>query len=444
MSISNTNLSLKNKPIRYIYLWLCVVTWLAVSCVFAEEYSLHDLCRIALQRSEKIKISEENLYIATLGRGKALSLLMPKFSTFGGYTRYSGNKRNDGGVLLQPDEAVSWGLRLDESLSTSGRELTALDISQKDIIKNNYNLYAAKEDYLLNVALAYYDVLRAVKSLDIAKANLERLTKYRDAAQKRLKVGEVTQTVLLRADGELSGAKYDYVKAKNTGELARTILARIVGIPSDFQLKETPFIDVDVPVVSFLKQNALLMRADLKSSEMQKQISQDHVKFSKGSYWPSLSLAGVYVSTDQSPPSQTLNRDSIYGGLSMSFPIFEGGLRIVEVKEARARERQSALFYDDLKKTIEVEVQSAYLDTMTQKEVLKFLNDQLSFAKANYYAVSRQFEFGLSESIEVMDANTLLVSSEKRLADAVYNYQVSLMKMKKATGNLLASLREGS
>jgi outer membrane protein len=51
--------------------------------------------------------------------------------------------------------------------------------------------------------------------------------------------------------------------------------------------------------------------------------------------------------------------------------------------------------------------------------------------------VARQFEFGLSTSLDVMDANTLLVSSERKAALAAYNYQYALLVMKKATGTLL-------
>jgi len=132
-----------------------------------------------------------------------------------------------------------------------------------------------------------------------------------------------------------------------------------------------------------------------------------------------------------------LNRESIYGTLSLNFPFFEGGLRQAEVKEALARERQAHHRYEDLKKTIGVEVQSAYLEVVTQKGQIRFLDDQLAFAKDNYFAVSRQFEFGLSSSIDVIDANTLLVSAERKLAEALYSYQVARLKLKKATGMLL-------
>lgn len=221
-------------------------------------------------------------------------------------------------------------------------------------------------------------------------------------------------------------------------------MARIVGIKQDFNLKEASPSDIKIPSLSSFQENALSGRADLKSLEIQKKIAEEQIQFTRGAYWPNLALSGVYTAADQNPTPQTLNKESIYGGISINFPFFEGGLRLAEVKEAKAKERQSILIYDDLRKSIEVEVQSAYLDIMTQQETLKFLQDQLVYARDNYNAVTKQFEFGLSQSLDVMDANTLLVTAERKMADAVYSYQLSMLKMKKATGTFLKTVTDGS
>jgi outer membrane protein len=419
---------------------LVVIAAAVPASVHAKEYSLDELYRIALERAERIKLSEEDLYVAKTGKDKALSLLLPKLSAFGNYTKYTTDKYNDMGTILQPDKATSWGVRADESLSLSGRELTALSISRENIVKSQHDLYATREGYLLSIASAYYDVMKAKKALDIAESNLERLIKYRNAAEKRLKVGEVTKTVLLRAQGELSGARSDAIKAINALELAKAVLARTVGIEGDFQLKEAPPEDMNITAESSFQEMAFSERADLKSLEVQKKMAEKQVQYAKGAFWPSLSASGVYASSDQSPATQTLVRDSTYGLLSLNFPFFEGGLRRAEVREARAKERQSALVYDDFKKSIGIEVQSAYLDLATQKGTIKYLEDQVVYARDNFNAVSKQFEFGLAQSLDVMDANTLLVTAERNLAEAVYNYQVAILKMKKATGTLLKAV----
>jgi outer membrane protein len=425
----------------------------AVASNVSKEYTLEELYKIALENSEKIRFSEEELYISEQSRDKATSVLMPRLSAFGGYAKYSEEKFSAGGQVIQPQQASSWGLRLDQSLSLSGREITALHISLKGVEKSRFDLFATRESYIMNVTSAYYDVLKAKKFLDIAKANVQRLTKHRDAALVRLKVGEVTKTALLRAEAELSGAKSELVKAENNLKLLRAVLSRVVGIYSEFDIKES-LISQDLelkedyllpqpcslPPLECYKQKAFEERADLKSLEIQKRIAEKQVSYAIGSFFPNISIEGVWLRQEQKPLSPLFNKESIYGAVKINFPFFEGGLRKAEVREAEARKRQADLLYDDLKKTIGVEVENAYLDFITLKGILKSLEDQLVFARDNFNSVTRQFEFGLANSIDVMDANTLFITAERQYSEARYNFLASQVRLKKAMGILLKTM----
>jgi outer membrane protein len=224
---------------RIVFILLIAV--LFASSAYAAEYSLDDLYKIALDRSERIKISEEDLYIAERGKDKATAALLPTVSAFSDYTKYNKKKFGSANSLIQPESSTSWGVRLDQSLSLSGREFTAFKISKENIEKSRYDLNVVKENYLFTVSSAYYDVLKAKKNLDIARANTERLTKYRDAASTRLKLGEVTKTDLLRAQAELSGSQSEVVRAENGLKLAKAVLARLVGLSVDYYIKAADF-----------------------------------------------------------------------------------------------------------------------------------------------------------------------------------------------------------
>jgi outer membrane protein len=413
---------------------------MAPVALYAGEYSLDDLCRIAMKSSEKLKVAEENLTIAEIGKDKAFSYLMPRMTMLGGYNQYV-EKKLSGTSVIQPESGYTWGIRIDETVSLSGRELTALGISEQTVAKSRNDLAAIREDYLFRyVAAAYYNVLMARKNLEIADANLERLTRYRDAADHRVKIGEVTKTTLLRAEGELSGAKSERLQAQNSLELAMAVLAGNVGIKETFTLRDVFVEEGEIPLLQAFQEKAIASRADLKSLEIQKQIATDQIKYVEGAFWPTVTLSGVYAGADQYPASASLNRESIYAGAALNFLFYEGGLRKSEVLEAKARDRQASLYYEDMKKSIDIEVQTTYLELLTQKGTLQFLGDQLIFARENYRAVARQFEFGLSNSLDVMDANTLLVSAERKVASAVYNYRLALLRMKKATGMLLETV----
>ena len=145
----------------------------APAFLYAVEYSLEDLCRIALDRSEKLRAAEENLVIAETSRDKALSYLLPTLTATAGLKQYSERKYTATGSVLQPERASTWGIEAEETFSMSGRELTALGISDQNIDKSRLDLAAVREDYLLRyVVVAYFNVLMARKNLEIAQANL--------------------------------------------------------------------------------------------------------------------------------------------------------------------------------------------------------------------------------------------------------------------------------
>ncbi len=409
----------------------------------AADYTLEDLYRIGMQKSEKIRISGENVEIADAGKYKALSALLPRATAFGTYTNYTDEKRNATGSLTQPDTQSAWGMRIDESLSLGGREFISYSLSKDSVEKNRYDFRSFQEEFLLAVSLAYFEFMKARKGLEIADSNVERLTKYREAARTRLKAGEITKTTVLRAEGELSGALSEQIKARNAYESARVFLARLVGIERDFQIREVPVTERDTAELETLKDRALKTRPDVRSAETQVRIAEKQIDVTRGSYWPTLNVAGVYTSTEQSPETASYNRESTYGAVTINFPFFEGGLRHAEVRESQAKYRQAEFQYRDFVKSVNVEVENTYLDLVAQKGIFKSAQDQLAYAEDNIRAVAKQFEFGLASSLDVIDANNLLISAQKLMADATYNYQFFILRLQRVTGIPLMSYVSG-
>jgi outer membrane protein len=157
-------------------------------------------------------------------------------------------------------------------------------------------------------------------------------------------------------------------------------------------------------------------------------------------YWPTFSLEGVYSRTENDPSRTFEINETLFATASLNVPLFEGGLRRAEVKEAEAKQRQADLSYDDLKKEITIDVERAYLEFITQKGILQSLEDQLAFSRENFTTVEKQFYYGLADSVDVMDANTLLVTAERELARTKYNYQLAILRLKWATGTLLKTV----
>ena len=138
----------------------------APASLFAEEYSLDDLCRIALTRSEKLKVAEENLTIAEIGKDKAFSYLLPRLTATGGVTQYSEKKFTATGSVIQPETASSWGVRvgrdrLPERPGTDGARDLQAERDEEPAMISRPSARTISSGY---VAAAYYNVLMARKS----------------------------------------------------------------------------------------------------------------------------------------------------------------------------------------------------------------------------------------------------------------------------------------
>jgi outer membrane protein len=423
-----------------------------------EIYTLKDLLTIALQRAETINITREDELISKFSKTKALSTLIPDLSLYGNRRQYTEEKKSETNInfpgllgeflppiktdnIVQPKSSSSWGARLDQSYSLGGREFIGVSIANENLKRSKYEVERVSEDYLMEVSNAYFAVLRAQRGVDIAKANKIRLKTHRDSSEKRYIVGKDTKTILLRAEAELSSSEADLIRAENDLKFAKIYLARLVGIGLDYDINE---VEVDKPVADNL--DAILTdaygnRPEIKQAELDKVIFDKQIKYARSAFFPDVGVEGVYQRNDLNPDRAMTGieaRENIYLGLSMTLPVFEGGFRRADVAQAKAQRRQAALSYFDTKKTITVEVKNAYLDYITESRNLKSYQDQLVFAEDNYKLVSRQFDVGLASSVDYIDANTLFLTSERQVSEAYYNYQLAIVRLKKAMGKLLS------
>jgi outer membrane protein len=411
------------------------------------EYSLEELIAVALKRAESIDISREELYFAEKQVDRAKAVLFPRLSAMGDYKQYAESNN-----LTQPDSSTSWGARLDQSFSLSGRELTAFKVAKMGVKKGRLDLHAVKEDYIFTVAEAFYNFLRAKKALEVSSANQKRLKGHKDVAQAKVEVGAASKTALLRAEAELASAVSGTVRSEGNLRLSKAMLASIAAIDGDYEImgSETSAHSLEgcIPgnpaTLDCLKKMAASNRADLRSFVLQKDISRGYVKYAKGAYWPTVTLEGIYLKNEVDPSIEFFAEETIYGGVTLSVPIFDWGLRKAELRQARARERQAKFVFSNAEKSVYVQVEKAYLDFVSQGEILISSRRQLEFAQKNFEVVERQFDVGIASNIDVMDANTLLVSSERQAIDAELGYQLSILRLKKETGTLLKNYSESN
>ena len=404
------------------------LTTLASEKGSAPHYSLKDLCKIAGEKAERIQIAEDDIVIAEQEKKRALSVLIPRASTFGSYK----NIRQD--EATSPD-SLTLGVKLTQSFTVNGKELVAYEYSKKGIEKSRFALESVKADYLLQVAQAYFRTLSTKRQKEIAAADVERLETHRNSVQEKLSVGNVTKTDLFRAEAEVSKARTSMVIAEHGVLQAKANISRLVGIDTDFTVSAQDVENLDHvnPILEKITARALDNRFEIKEALKDLERARDNVKYEKGDFWPVLSLEAGYQESDLSygsaPSDVKYDTEEAYVQAELNFTLYDGGLRRAEVNQARARERQALKALESKKNDIILEARVAFLEFETARNTLINLHDELKSAMENINAVQMQFKYGMADSIDMMDANTLLVTAERRISDAEYTLSLASLKI---------------
>jgi outer membrane protein len=313
--------------------YLLVFSLWLVSPAFSEpHYTLKELCRLANENAETIKISEEDLYKAEQEKERAKSVLIPRATLYGSYLNY---KNNDS--TSSPDVNTLGG-KLTQSFTLNGRELIAYDVSKKGIEKAEFLKEAVRSDYIFQVAEAYINTLQRKRLVEVADAETERLTTYRNSVKEKLSVGNVTKTDLYRAEAELSRSLTDQIIAVNDVETSKANIVRLSGIEDEFSVSAADIDSQDGFIITEpeIRTQALKNRYEIKEAKKQIEIATRTVAYEKGDYWPSIDLEGGYNENDIDYGSREYDTENAYIQAELSFTLYDGGLSKAEVRQSEA------------------------------------------------------------------------------------------------------------
>lgn len=425
------------KTIRLVLVALCaLLSWNSTG--FADQtYTLRSLCRLADKHAETIRIAEDDVFIARQEKQRALSVLVPRATTFGSYL----NNRNED--MTNPD-THTMGAKLTQSFTLNGRELVAFDVAKKGIELADYAKESIRADYLLEVARTCIQTVTAKRLVEIADSDVERLTVNRDSIQEKLNVGNVTKTDLFRAQAELSRSMTDKINAENSVGQLKAALVRLTGVADEFDVTLSQNALDKVKNLSFdlddISQQALSNRYEVRQAQKDTEIAARTIDFEKGDFWPEISLEGGYQESDISYSSTDTDSENAYVQAELVFTLFDGGLRRAQVRQAQANERQARQALSLTKKEVVQEAKVALLEFETARNSLINLQDELKSAQENYNAVTMQFKYGMADIINLMDANTTLVTAERRILEAEYSHYLAYLIILYTKGELMEYL----
>lgn len=351
---------------------------------------------------------------------------------------YTNSRVSGSGQTLNTDQRQG-GISAQWLLLDSGQRDLSVRQSSRSLEFTRFSTRNTLRQIIFQTTRAYYDVLRRMELLKVAESSVERAKTLLDAAKAQADpaVGVAPQKDVLQAEADLANAEVQLITAQNNYETAQTELKRIIGWQMNTplpRLTETPDppVPVQLPDLKMLQEQALLQRPDIQTSELNVQIERLGVRSAQLDTLPSFQ-----VSANASHNFEPRNQDQTQLRFTASYPLFDGGLTRSNLKSAQATLQSAEYRYEQAKRDALADVEIAYLNYVEAGKRLTASKKAVEAARTNYNAASESQKEGVGTIIEVITAQTALITAETNAVQAIYDYFIADLQLKIATGTPL-------
>lgn len=300
----------------------------------------------------------------------------------------------------------------------------------------------AKNDLMLRLSTAYFDVLAAQDSLHSLRAEHKAVSHQLQAAQHAFELGGATITDTYEAQSRLDLVNAQLIQAQQDLEAKRHYLSRITGQPIQELAPLQPNIQLPAPEPQY--QDAWVTQAsqhnlDVAQSELAVQAQQYQLKASKREHSPTVSLQarsgsqsnmGVY-GVNQGPRAL---ESSV--GIELSIPLYQGGAISSRVRENASLLQQSLYEQENARRTAIEATQLHFNGVNAGVLQVKALEAAERSSLQSVQANETAYEIGVRVNMDVLDAQQQLYETQRALAHARYNTLLHGLRLKNAAGQL--------
>lgn len=437
--------------------------WLSLGALPAQTtIGLGDAIRYALNNSEVIKQArldiEKGVYQIKETRGAALPQL-------------TGTSTMTNNVLVQqfvlPAEAFGGepGQFIAIKAGQTWSALSQVQLSQQLYNKQVFTgLKAAKsteefyrlseqlsrENVIQQVAANYYQVQISRLQMDVIDANIARVAKLGEMIEGQYANGLARKIDVDRIKVNRSNLDAQKSLLENALTQQENLLKYYMGMPIEepIQLEKLdiatlPLMDIhqledDLNVKNLLSYNVLKKQSELLHFQRDAIISEGY---------PTLSLSASYTYNTQSNnfnlySNKALNYDMAAVTLNLRIPIFDGFSR-----RSRVQQSQIAInrLQEDIRRTnnsLKMANENAKSQLINSLNTIRMQQANKRLAQEVFENVQNNYKNGLASLTDLLDAEQSLVEAERSLNEAILQYKIGEIELKKSNGNITDLLGE--
>lgn len=361
--------------------------------------------------------------------------LLPNVGASGNLAR---NRFDPSGASADSFNSNSWGVQLTQPLYRQQNRIVA----QQGALQTEFSevqFEQARQDLILRVAEAYFNVLNAQDALD-AETQLRTATSERlEIATTSFEVGTVTITDVYEAQSRFDLATAQVIAAESELELRKQNLVRIIGRQPDTISSLRSGIALRAPSPD--SPSEWMSAAELGSFGVQlqqivREIASREVERARAGHYPTVDLVANQAWSNRQNSANTPRNNSTAIGVQLNLPLYTGGAISSQARETAALLVKADSDLEDARRIAAVNARQAYLGVTSGMARIKALEaaeiSSLSALEANRLG----FEVGVRINIDVLNSLTQLADTRLELAKARYDTVLAQLRLKASAGTL--------
>ncbi len=333
----------------------------------------------------------------------------------------------------------SWSsaITLSQMVTDWGRTHAMLRRSLLDVAVKTLELETTRSDIVYEVTRSYFQLLKAGKELDVAEESLALNDERLEQAEAFFRVGRVSRYDVTAAQVTRSNANLALIRARTAQKEAMTALKAAMGLTDAVEF-DIAGIDDDpdpgtqggFPSLEWAIGSALENRPDLIAYKVNTESAETSVLLAGLDNAPQLSLSGSYGWGS----ADFWGQDTWRAGLTLSFPIYDGGLQREKKREARANLEGAQARLESYTQRVVSDVTSAWLAASDSAETVAAAAEGLQMALDNLEIAKGRYQVGVGSPLEVSDATRNYTEAKAAWYSALYDGMTARAALEKAMG----------
>lgn len=303
------------------------------------------------------------------------------------------------------------------------------------------DLRATEASVFSQVVGAYMDVIRDQAIVQLNQKNVSVLRTNLQATSDRFEIGDLTRTDVAQSEARLALAEGDLRNSEANLIASRESYIRLVGdAPVDLQAPPTlPNLPASAEDAVSI---ALNSNPDIEAANQLVNASKADIGSAKASRAPKLSatLGGGYnnflgsLSSGVSGVGVTQETSNAAAGVQVTLPIFTGGRRSAQVRQAQSRSSQAIENYVEVERGVIAQTRGAYAAWQANERIISATQQAVSANALSLEGVRAENSVGTRSILDILNAEQEYLNTQVQLVSAQRNSYVAAFSVLAAMG----------